>query len=110
MVIRIASRQVLCKPVLSPAFPSTGGRIDLHQLRALTTELQVKMVRRGVCIGKRTVRIDGTTEARRLSEALSGLHNGAEKEVQELEAKKRELEAAIARLRVNGHQQSILRI
>jgi hypothetical protein len=79
-----------------------GGRIDLEHLRALTTELEVKMVQRGVCISKRTVRIDGTTDARRLSEALAGLHN-EEKKVRELEAKKRELEQAIAALKQSAH-------
>ncbi|GAQ78437.1 hypothetical protein KFL_000130185 [Klebsormidium nitens] len=49
----------------------SSGRIDLEQLRALTTQLEVKMFQRGVCIGKRTVRIDGTTDARRLSKALA---------------------------------------
>ncbi|GAQ78700.1 ubiquitin C [Klebsormidium nitens] len=82
-------------------FHASSGRMDFEQLRALTTNLKVKMVRKGVCINERTVRIDGTTEARRLSEALAGPHSATDKEVQELEAKKRGLEEAIAALKQN---------
>eukprot|EP00243_Klebsormidium_subtile_P013835 TRINITY_DN9426_c0_g1_i2.p1 TRINITY_DN9426_c0_g1~~TRINITY_DN9426_c0_g1_i2.p1 ORF type:complete len:419 (+),score=71.63 TRINITY_DN9426_c0_g1_i2:182-1438(+) len=88
----------------------SSGRIDLEQLRGLTTQLEVKMVQRGVCIGKRTVRIDGTTDARRLSEALAGLHNETERKMRELEAKKRELEQAIAALKQNAHLDVVPRI
>lgn len=87
-----------------------GGRIDLEHLRALTTELKVTMVKRGVCIGKRTVRVDGTTDARRLSEALAGLHDDTERKMRELEAKKRELELAIAALKQNAHLDVVPRI
>lgn len=87
-----------------------GGRIDLEQLRALTTQLEVKMVQRGVCIGKRTVRIDGTTDARRLSKALAGLHNETDEKARELEAKKRELERAIAALKQNVRRETVVRI
>ena len=76
----------------------------------MTTQLEVKMVQRGFCIGKRTVRIDGTTDARRLSKALAGqLRNETDEKVRELEAKKRELERAIAALKQNGHANTIRR-
>ncbi|GAQ78436.1 ubiquitin family protein [Klebsormidium nitens] len=87
----------------------SSGRIDLEQLRALTSQLEVKMVQRGVCIGKRSVQIDGTTDAGRLSEALSGLHT-EEENIRELEAKKRELEQAIAALKQKAHLDVVTRI
>lgn len=76
--------------------------MDLEQLRALTTDVKVKMVRNGTCISERTVRINGTTNARQLSEALAERQSATDREVQELEARKRGLEEAIATLKQSG--------
>ncbi|GAQ78435.1 ubiquitin C [Klebsormidium nitens] len=71
----------------------SSGKIDYEHLRAPTLwQLEVKMVQRGDCIGKRTVRVDGTMDARRLSEALAVLYEGEnERKLREWAAKKRKL-------------------
>jgi uncharacterized protein YlxW (UPF0749 family) len=96
---------------------SAGGRNDLELLQALKMNVPVKIVRDGVCIGQRTISIDGTTEVRHVTQALARLQLGTchvedktladleserrrlESEARELEARKRRLEEKINELK-----------
>jgi hypothetical protein len=73
----------------------------------LKTNVQVEVFRGGVCIAQRTVRIDGTTEARHMRQALGRLHSGLQEEdekrcsgeLEKLEAEKQSLKHRIKELR-----------
>jgi hypothetical protein len=99
---------------------SAGGRSDLEQLRDLKMNVPVNIVRGGICIGQRTISIDGTTEARHVTQALARLQLGTchvedktladlknerrrlESETRKLEGKKRKLEEKINELKCSN--------
>jgi uncharacterized protein YlxW (UPF0749 family) len=74
----------------------------LEQLREFKMNVPVKIVRGGMCIGQRTIAIDGTTEARHVAQALARLQLGMchveDKTLADLESERRRLESETRKL------------